>query len=199
MEQGNLMTDDNSLKIGYARVSTDDQNLDLQRNALTKAGCTKIFEDTMSGAKADRPGLSEALEYLEKGDTLVVWRLDRLGRSVRDLIDLTGRLDKAGIHFESIAEKIDTSRDTGKMVFHTFALLAEFERNLTRERTQGGLESARARGRKGGRPPLPSETTKAIQDMMANPDNSPEKVMKALGISKTSLYRYAKKGSQNGG
>lgn len=187
------MAGDNALKIGYARVSTDDQNLDLQRDALTKAGCTRIFEDTISGAKADRPGLSEALEYARKGDTLIVWRLDRLGRSVRDLIDLTGRLEKAGIQFESLQEKIDTSTATGKLVFHIFAVLAEFERNLTRERTQAGLESARARGRKGGRPALPPETIKGIQNMMADRDNSPAKVMKALGISKTSLYRYAKK------
>ena len=187
------MADDNSLKIGYARVSTDDQKLDLQRDALTKAGCTKIFEDTLSGAKADRPGLTEALDYARKGDTLMVWRLDRLGRSVRDLIDLTGKLEKAGIHFESLHEKIDTSTATGKLVFHIFAVLAEFERNLTRERTQAGLISARARGRKGGRPALPPETVKGIQKMMADRDNSPTEVMKALGISKTSLYRYAKK------
>ena len=137
--------------IGYARVSTDDQNLDLQRDALRLAGCEKIYEDRMSGAKAARPGLTMALEVARSGDVLTVWRLDRLGRSLHDLILLGRKLDEMGIGLMSVQEKIDTSSSGGRLVFHMFGALAEFERNLVRERTQAGLNAARARGRKGGR------------------------------------------------
>ena len=138
--------------IGYARVSTDDQNLDLQRDALRLAGCEKIYEDRMSGAKAARPGLTMALEVARTGDVLTVWRLDRLGRSLHDLIVLGRKLDEMGIGLMSVQEKINTSSSGGRLVFHMFGALAEFERNLVRERTQAGLNAARARGRKGGRP-----------------------------------------------
>src|SRR3954452_18961370 len=159
--------------IGYARVSTDDQNLDLQRDALRLAGCEKIYEDRISGAKAARPGLALALEVARAGDVLTVWRLDRLGRaghdpilpctelgakgnrlgrSLHDLILLGRKLDEMGIGLMSVQEKIDTSSSGGRLVFHMFGALAEFERNLVRERTQAGLNAARARGRKGGRP-----------------------------------------------
>lgn len=126
------------MKIGYARVSTDDQTLDLQRDALNAAGCERLFEDKASGAKADRPGLAEALAFTRKGDALVVWRLDRLGRSLPELVRLVGELDAAGIGFESLTEKIDGTTAAGRLVFHVFAALAEFERNLIRERTNAG-------------------------------------------------------------
>ena len=139
------------MKIGYARVSTQDQNLDLQKDALDKAGCTKIFVDEISGTVAQRAGLDKAKEVLRKGDVLIVWRLDRLGRSIRDLIDWVNHLEEEGIGFKSLQESIDTTTSSGKLVFHIFAALAEFERNLIRERTNAGLAAARARGRVGGR------------------------------------------------
>lgn len=138
--------------IGYVRVSTDDQNLCLQKDALAEAGCDRIFEDHLSGAKPERSGLSEVLSYARVGDTIVVWRLDRLSRSLRDLIEMVGRLDSLGINLISLNESIDTSSSTGKLVFHLFGALAEFERNLIQERTRAGLQAARVRGRNGGRP-----------------------------------------------
>src|ERR687895_389947 len=138
--------------IGYARVSTHDQTLTLQQDALEKAGCTKIFTDTASGAKTERKGLDDALTYVRKGDTLVVWRLDRLGRSLPHLIATMTALEDRGIGFKSLTENIDTTTSGGKLIFHIFGALAEFERNLIRERTTAGLMAARARGRKGGRP-----------------------------------------------
>src|ERR671923_1265567 len=134
------------MNIGYARVSTQDQTLNLQKDALEKIGCTKIFTDTASGAKAERKGLDEALEYLREGDTLVVWRLDRLGRSLKHLIETISQLDTRKIGFKSLTENIDTTTSGGKLIFHIFGALAEFERNLIRERTQAGLTAARARG-----------------------------------------------------
>ena len=129
--------------IGYARVSTDDQNLDLQRDALNSAGCEQIFTDQVSGTKARRPGLEQALSHLRAGDTLVVWRLDRLGRSLRHLIDSVTDLQEKGIDFKSLTESIDTTTSGGKLVFHIFGALAEFEREIIRERTQAGLQAAR--------------------------------------------------------
>lgn len=183
-------------KIGYARVSTDDQNLDLQRDALRAVGCIKIYEDKMSGAKAARPGLTEALNHAREGDTLVVWRLDRLGRNMRDLIDLSGRLDAAGVQLESLHEHIDTSTATGKMYFQMLAVFAEFERNQTRERTNAGLKSARARGRTGGRPAISPETIADIRRLMADRNNSPSWICDKLKISRSTLYRYAQKNTE---
>ena len=138
--------------IGYARVSTTDQTLDLQLDALKNAGCSKIFTDTASGAKSERTGLHEALNYLREQDILVVWRLDRLGRSLKDLIDIISQLDHGKIGFKSLTENIDTTTSGGKLIFHIFGALAEFERNLIKERTNAGLIAARTRGIKGGRP-----------------------------------------------
>jgi DNA invertase Pin-like site-specific DNA recombinase len=139
--------------IGYARVSTHEQNLDLQKDALQSAGCEKIFVDEVSGAVAARPGLQQAMDTLRAGDVLVVWRLDRLlGRSLRDLIELVRQLEEWKVGFRSLQESMDTSSSGGKLIFHVFGALAEFERNLIRERTVAGLSAARARGRKGGRP-----------------------------------------------
>src|ERR671919_475121 len=142
----------NHMLIGYARVSTHEQTLNLQQDALTTAGCTKIFTDTASGAKTERKGLEEALIYVRRGDTLVVWRLDRLGRSLPHLITTMTDLEERGIGFKSLTENIDTTTSGGKLIFHIFGALAEFERNLIRERTQAGLNAARARGETGGRP-----------------------------------------------
>ena len=139
--------------IGYARVSTHAQNLELQREALTKAGRRKIFEDKVSGTRAERPGLVRALEILRKDDTLVVWKLDRLGRSVKQLVDLVGDLHKQGVQFKSLTDAIDTGSPSGRFFFHVMASLAEMERELTVERTRAGLEVARRLGRKGGRKP----------------------------------------------
>ncbi len=138
--------------IGYARVSTHDQTLHLQNDALEQAGCSKIFTDTISGATTDRPGLEQALAYVRPGDTLVVWRLDRLGRSLKHLIETITVLHDREIGFKSITEHIDTTTSGGKLVFHIFGALAEFERDIIRERTQAGLQAARARGKKGGDP-----------------------------------------------
>ncbi|EJC0967048.1 recombinase family protein [Salmonella enterica subsp. enterica serovar Newport] len=178
------------MKIGYARVSTDDQRMDLQRDALTAAGCEKVFTDTASGAKAARPGLAEALAFARKGDVLVVWRLDRLGRSLPELVKVVGELEAAGVGFESITERIETSSAAGRLVFHVFAALAEFERRLIVERTHAGLEAARARGRKGGRPALSPEKVAAIQAMAAG-NRSVSEICKALKIGRSTLYKYA--------
>jgi DNA invertase Pin-like site-specific DNA recombinase len=138
--------------VGYARVSTDDQTLALQLDALQAAGCETVFRDTISGAKTERPGLSKALDHVRNGDMLVVWRLDRLGRSLSHLIELIQTLEGRGVGFKSLTEQIDTTTSGGKLIFHIFGALAEFERNLIRERTMTGLAAARARGRMGGRP-----------------------------------------------
>src|SRR5215213_4903876 len=138
--------------VGYARVSTTDQTLDLQHDALTTAGCTKIFTDTASGAQTERKGLSEALAYVRAGDSLVVWKLDRLGRSLKDLISRITELNDRKIGFKSLTENIDTTTSGGKLIFHIFGALAEFERDIIRERTNAGLEAARSRGKLGGRP-----------------------------------------------
>ena len=173
------------MKIGYARVSTDDQNLDLQRDALAAAGCERLFTDTASGAKASRPGLAEALAFARPGDVLTVWRLDRLGRSLSELVRMVGELQTAGIGFESLTERIDTSTAAGELVFHVFGSIAQFER-----RTQAGLAAARARGRKGGRPGASDETINAIQ-ALAKTERSPGEICKALSISRSTFYKYA--------
>jgi DNA invertase Pin-like site-specific DNA recombinase len=175
--------------IGYARVSTYDQTLNLQQDALTKAGCTKIFTDTASGAKTERKGLDEALNYVRKGDTLVVWRLDRLGRSLPHLITTMTDLEERGIGFKSLTENIDTTSG-GKLIFHIFGALAEFERNLISERTTAGLTAARARGRIGGRPKaLTPEQRRIAQALYDDPKNSIAEICRTLKISKVTLYR----------
>lgn len=157
-----------TMLIGYGRVSTSDQTLDLQKDALQKAGCGRIFTDTASGAKAERTGLDEALSHLRTGDILVVWRLDRLGRSLKHLIETITALDNRKIGFKSITEAIDTTTSGGKLIFHIFGALAEFERDIIKERTRAGLTAARARGRKGGRPkklnPRKADIAKQLYD-----------------------------------
>jgi DNA invertase Pin-like site-specific DNA recombinase len=179
--------------IGYARVSTDDQNLDLQRDALEKAGCEQIFTDRISGTKDRRPGLEEALSHLRPGDTLVVWRLDRLGRSLRHLIDTVTDLQERGIGFKSLQESIDTTTSGGKLVFHIFGALAEFEREIIRERTNAGLQAARARGRNGGRPKkLTVKQIQILQHLAADKKHTVKEICQTLGIGRTAFYRYAK-------
>src|ERR671931_295823 len=178
------------MNIGYARVSTQDQTLNRQNDALKKIGCTKIFTDTASRTKAERKGLEEALEYLREGDTLVVWRLDRLGRSLRHLIETIRELNNRKIGFKSITENIDTTTSGGKLVFHLFAALAEFERDIIRERTTAGLAAARARGRTGGRPSVMTpEKIEVARSMYASRQHTLAKIAKTVGVSRATLYR----------
>src|SRR3954468_21066099 len=171
--------------IGYARVSTQDQTLDLQLDALKKAGCEKLYTDTASGVKAEREGLEEALDYVRESDILVVWRLDRLGRSLRHLIDTITILNNRKVGFRSITENIDTTTSGGKLVFHIFGALAEFERDIIRERTNAGLEAARSRGKFGGRPKaLSSEKIKLAKRLYADTSTSISEICKILGISR---------------
>lgn len=177
--------------VGYARVSTDDQNLDLQTDALQQAGCERLFSDEMSGAKTERPGLNEALDFMREGDTLVVWRLDRLGRSLKDLVQRVEQLRERGVGFRSLHENIDTTSSVGKFQFHVFSALAEFERELIRERTLAGLQAARARGRMGGRKrSMTPEKVKMAARLMVDPAIQVEEICRTLGISRTTLYRY---------
>jgi DNA invertase Pin-like site-specific DNA recombinase len=181
------------MRIGYARVSTHEQNLDLQRDALKAAGCDKIIEDTASGGKAQRDGLDRVRELLRKGDVLVVWRLDRLGRSLRHLIELMTELEGQGIGFQSITEAIDTTSPGGKLVFHIFGALAEFERNLIRERTKAGLEAARARGRKGGRRHKLDDRKRALAvDLYRQKKHTIKEICGTVGITKPTLYAYVR-------
>jgi Site-specific recombinases, DNA invertase Pin homologs len=177
--------------IGYTRVSTSDQTTDLQKDALSKEGCDKIFSDVASGAKTNRPGLDEAIKYCRKDDTLVVWKLDRMGRSMSHLIETIKMLEKDGIGFKSITENIDTTSAGGRLIFHLFGALAEFERDLIRERVQAGLKSARARGKKGGRPPVSEETKSMAKALMADKKLSVKQICDRLGIAKSTLYKYA--------
>jgi DNA invertase Pin-like site-specific DNA recombinase len=175
--------------IGYGRVSTHEQILNLQQDALTTAGCNKIFTDTASGAQAERKGLEQALSYVRKGDTLVVWRLDRLGRSLPHLIATMTALDERGIGFKSLTENIDTTTSGGKLIFHIFGALAEFERNLIRERTQAGLIAARARGRKGGRPKVLTAQKRSIAKELYDTGHPIVDICRTLNISRATLYR----------
>src|ERR687885_586712 len=180
-----------TMLVGYARVSTSEQTLDLQKDALEKIGCTKIFSDVVSGAKEERKGLQEALEYVRQGDTLVVWRLDRLGRSLKHLIETITRLNDRHIGFKSITENIDTTTSGGKLVFHIFGALAEFERELIRERAKAGLLAARARGRRGGRPKTLKDKKVAMAQALYNDKHNPiAEICKTLNISRATLYRY---------
>jgi DNA invertase Pin-like site-specific DNA recombinase len=189
------------LKIGYARVSTKDQNLSLQKDALRKEGCELIFEEKASGAKSDRPELRRMIDQLRKGDIVIIWKLDRLGRSLRDLVNLVTEIQDKGAGLKSLNDSIDTTTPQGKLTFHLFAALAEFERDIISERTKAGLESARARGRKGGRPlGLSTEAQRkaiiaeALYQQGRNADGkgilSITEISRELSISRSTLYRY---------
>lgn len=178
-------------RIGYARVSVDDQNLDMQRDALKATGCSVVYEETASGKGAARPELEQCRKALRPGDTLIVWRLDRLGRSLPDLVQLVAELEQKGIGFESITERIETGSAAGKLVFHVFAALAEFERNLIRERTNAGLAAARARGRSGGRKPkLDDKQVREIKALLRDPDIQVADVARRYGVSRTTIYKH---------
>lgn len=177
--------------IGYARVSTVDQNLALQRDALTEAGCEHIYTEQLSGAVTDRPELAAALKFARSGDTLIVWKLDRLARSVKQLIETVEKLRSRNIGFRSLTESIDTTTAQGRLVFHMFSALAEFERSLIRERTQAGLAAARRQGRTGGRPPkLSPDDIEAAKAMLTNPDIGVTQIAHRLNVSAATLYRY---------
>ncbi len=182
------------MKIGYARVSTKDQNVDLQLDALQKAGCGKIFQEVVSGARAERPVLKQLLDTLRPGDVLVIWKLDRLGRSLKHLVELINNLREQDIGLQSLNDPIDTATPQGRLSFNLFASLAEFERDLIRERTQAGLSAARARGRNGGRPKGLSEqaevTARAAETLYIERQLSVRQIAHKLGISKTTLYKY---------
>ena len=177
--------------IGYARVSTVDQNLALQRDALTEAGCQKIYTEQMSGAVTERPALHDALEFARSGDTLIVWKLDRLARSIKQLIETVENLRIRGIGFRSLTEALDTTTAQGRLVFYMFGALAEFERSLIRERTQAGLAAARRAGRTGGRPlKLTEDDLEVARALLANPDIGVTQIAHRLGVSPATLYRY---------
>lgn len=182
------------MKIGYARVSTKDQNLDLQIDALKKEGCEKIFHEVVSGAKTERAELERLLSHLREGDILVIWKLDRLGRSLKHLVQLVHELNEKGIGLQSINDPIDTTTSQGRLVFNIFACLAEFERDVIRERTQAGLKAARARGRVGGRPKGLSEKAQqkaiAAEALYKDQKLSIAEICKNLSISKATLYKY---------
>src|ERR671938_1900812 len=187
--------------IGYARVSTTEQHLDLQRDALRNTGVAAkdLYTDKVTGVKAERPGLQAALSHLRPGDTFSVWRLDRLGRSLKHLIETVTKLKEHGVAFKSLTENIDTATATGTLVFQIFGALAEFERNLITERTVAGLDAARVRGRTGGRPPLQSSAGKVAMAKKLYRDRTlsiPE-ILKTLNISKATLYRWVNLGGGN--
>ncbi|CDG20023.1 DNA-invertase hin [Xenorhabdus poinarii G6] len=177
-------------KIGYIRVSTHDQNCDLQRNALVNANCERIFEDRISGKTANRPGLQQALEYLKTGDTLVVWKLDRLGRNVKDLVALNERLAYGGIHFQSLTDSIDTNSPMGRFFFHIMSALAEMERELIVERTNAGLAAARQQGRIGGRPVSLSEGKCRKARQLLSEGKSRREIAAVFNVSLSTVYKY---------
>ncbi|GIJ49746.1 invertase [Virgisporangium aliadipatigenens] len=180
--------------VGYVRVSTPDQNPALQNDALTAAGCAKIFTDVASGARADRPQLIAALDYLRPGDVFIVWQLDRLGRSMRHLIDTVKALHERGVQFRSLRESIDTTTAAGRLTFHLFAALAEFERDLLRERTTAGLAAIaarRARGRRGGRPrKMTAEKIAVARQMYASQQYTVDQIAHTLGVSRGTIYQH---------
>lgn len=181
------------MDIGYARVSTGDQSLELQKEALRRAGVDpgQIHEDVTGGANFERPGLGRVLDKLREGDALVVWRLDRLGRSLKDLIETVNDLAERGIGFKSLTESIDTTTSGGRLVFHIFGALAEFEREIIRERTMAGLNTARARGRYGGRPrAMDDRKVRMAKSMLADQSNTVADVCEALCVSRSTLYKY---------
>ena len=178
------------MNVGYARVSTNEQNLDLQKEALEKADCKRIYEDQMSGLRDDRPGLQKALEHLREGDTFVVWKLDRLGRSVKSLIEFTTHLEDNGIHFKSLTDNIDTSTPAGRFFFHVMASLAQMERELIVERTRAGLAAAKQRGRIGGRKRRMTDSKiESAKQLLAN-GIPPKEVASNLSVSVPTLYRW---------
>lgn len=183
------------MKIGYARVSTGLQNLDLQEDSLEKFGCEKVFTDHMSGAKSNRPGLETAIEFVRSGDTLVVWRLDRLGRNMEDLITIVNRLNNRGVSFHSLQENItmDKSSSTGQLMFHLFAAFAEFERNLILERSAAGRAAARARGRFGGRPEKLSKSDLELMKTLIDNGTPIKTIAERWNVSRTTIYRYINK------
>ncbi len=187
-------------RIGYIRVSTDKQNLELQEDSLKTVDCYKIFRDVASGAKSDRPGLSECLDYIREGDTLVVWKSDRLGRSTVDLLNIIDDLRKRNIAFKSLTEDLfDTTSSNGRLVFGIFALLAEHERDRIRERTMAGLTSARARGRTGGRPKALTGEKKALAfEALQNRNQTVKQISKAIGVGEATIYRYQKELKEQG-
>ncbi|WP_160070009.1 recombinase family protein [Sphingobacterium bovisgrunnientis] len=184
------------MKIGYARVSTKDQNLDLQIEALQKAGCEKIFEEKISGSTKNRPELDKMIEQFREGDELYVWRLDRLGRSLKHIIDLVLSLSEKGIIIKGLTDGVDTSTINGRLFLNIMASLAEYERELIRERTKAGLQSARARGRLGGRPKGYSKETISklflMRSVYKDVKKSPEEIYTALNLTRATFYRYAK-------
>lgn len=179
-----------AILVGYARVSTQEQNLDLQIRSLEKAGCDKIYQDKISGAARDRPNLSLTLEVLREGDTLVVWKLDRLGRTVKGLIELIHQLEQRGVNFKSITDNVDTSTPSGRFFFHVMASLAQMERELLAERTKAGLAAARARGRTGGRKRKMNKSKIESAKKLLNSGVHPTEVAKNLGVSVPTLYRW---------
>ncbi len=182
------------MKIGYARVSTREQNLSLQMDALNREGCKRIFQEKISGAKADRPELRKMIDQLREGDVIVTWKLDRLGRSIRDLINLVNEIQDKGAGLKSLNDSIDTTTPQGKLTFHLFASLAEFERDIIRERTKAGLEAARARGRKGGRPKGLSKEAQdkamVAETLYKQGEMSVTEICKHLNIARSTLYKY---------
>ncbi len=184
------------MRIGYCRVSTSDQSTEPQEDELQRAGCEKIFRDVASGARASRPGLDEMIAHARKGDLIVVVRLDRLGRNLRDLLETVRTLERGGRGFKSLAENIDSTTAGGKLIFHIFASLAEFERALIRERTLAGLAAARARGRVGGRPKNTDTRKQAMaMSLLADPANSVTDVCRLLKVSRSTAYRLARAGA----
>ena len=183
-----------SMTYGYARVSTGGQTKDLQRDALEKAGCNRIFIDVASGAKAHRPELDHMLDLLREGDTVVVWKLDRLGRSLQNLVELNNNFYARGVQFRSLTEAIDTSTPGGTLIFNIFGSLAQFERDLIRERTRAGLEAARARGRTGGRPAsLDEKQIKEVRRLYESRSVTVDQISKMMNVGRATIYRYLQK------
>lgn len=179
------------MKIGYARISTQQQDLSLQIDALKAANCERIFSDVATGIRQDRPELQRALDQLRTGDILVTWRLDRLGRSLKHLVQLVSDLEEKGIGFESLQEQFDTVSTGGRLIFHIFCALADFERNLIVERTKAGLEAARARGRRGGRPEkLSKSQVKTLRRMYSSQEHSVAEISRTFAVSRPTIYRY---------
>jgi len=179
--------------VGYARVSTQDQNLELQHDALNAVHCERIFEDKMSGAKATRPGLTDALTFMRSGDTLVIWKLSRLGRTMKQLIETVQMLEERGIQLKSLHESIDTTTATGKLLFHMIAAFAQFERDNMIENTRAGLDAARARGKKGGRPKkLDAKKIAMAKELRKDPNRTVKEICEVMGISRATFYNMTR-------